>query len=115
MKEAASRMDKLILDLLELGRLNTIELTTARVDLEPLIQRALVPLEGTLQARGARVEIKEPLLPVSGSPVILEQVLANLLGNGLKFVAPEATPNSKSGPNPMIRMCEFGSATMASE
>jgi PAS domain S-box-containing protein len=91
-KEAASRMDQLILDLLELGRLNTVELTTSKVELEPLIQRASVPFEGVIKRLGARLEVHKPLLPVRGSGVIIEQILVNLVGNGLKFVHPSSTP-----------------------
>jgi PAS domain S-box-containing protein len=91
-RDAATRMDQLILDLLELGRLNTVELSLGRVELKPLIHKALLPLEQSIKARGAQVTIREPLLPVRGSTVIVEQVLANLIGNGLKFVQREASP-----------------------
>jgi PAS domain S-box-containing protein len=91
-REAAARMDQLILDLLELGRLNTIELTLGKVELRPLIHRALLPLEASIKARGAEVTVKEPLLPVRGSIIIVGQILANLIGNGLKFVAPGTQP-----------------------
>ena len=107
-KEAAARMDQLILDLLELGRLNTLELTTDTVQLEPLIQRALAPLETAIKSRGAHVQIAERLLPVRGSTVIIEQVLANLLGNALKFVAPGIPPRVEIWTEPseqMVRLC----------
>jgi PAS domain S-box-containing protein len=91
-KEAAARMDQLILDLLELGRLNTLELTLGTVDLKPLIRKALLPLEASIKALGARVEVEEPLLPVRGSHILVGQILANLIGNSLKFTAPQTPP-----------------------
>src|SRR6266567_1803199 len=50
-KDAALRMDHLILDLLELGKLNTVELPTESVELEPLVRKALIPLESLIRAR----------------------------------------------------------------
>ena len=91
-KESAGRMDRLILDLLELGRLNTIEFNLEAVHFEPLIQKALIPLEQAIKQRAAQIEIKAPLTPVYASPVLVEQVLANLIGNGLKFVSSSSAP-----------------------
>jgi PAS domain S-box-containing protein len=92
-REAAARMDQLILDLLDLGRLDTVELTLSTLELKPLIQKALTPLEPVIKRRAARIDIQEPLLSVRGSPILVEQVMANLLGNGLKFVAAAKSPH----------------------
>jgi signal transduction histidine kinase len=85
-------MDRLILDLLELGRLNTVELPTESVELEPLIRKALIPLESAMRATRAHIHVQQPLLPVLASPVILDQIMANLLGNALKFVSSGTAP-----------------------
>jgi signal transduction histidine kinase len=62
------------------------------VELEPLITKALIPLESLIRARSARIHVRQPLLPVRASPVILDQILANLLGNALKFVSSGTSP-----------------------
>ena len=91
-RTAAARMDQLILGLLEFGRLNTAELQAEILQLPPLIRKALAPFEAEISSRQAQVQLKEPLLPVRASGMMLEQILANLLGNALKFVPPELPP-----------------------
>lgn len=91
-KAAAARMDGLILALLELGRLDSAKLDLETVELHAIIRKALVALDGEIETKGAQVLLKEPLLPVRANAVIVEQVIANLLGNALKFVRPEAPP-----------------------
>jgi len=48
------------------------------------------------------------LLRVRGSAVMLEQVLANLLGNAVKFVPPKSKPHIEvwsEAHGPMVRLC----------
>jgi len=107
-KAAASRMDRLILDLLEFGRLNTAELPAEIVQLEEVIRKALAPLGDEIKSRGAQVRLKEPLLPVRANTVMVEQAFTNLLVNALKFILPEVTPQieiwteERAG---MVRIC----------
>jgi PAS domain S-box-containing protein len=105
---AAARMDQLILGLLEFGRLNTAELQSETVQLLPLIRKALIPFEGEIAHRQAQVQLKEPLLPVRASGMMLEQVFANLLGNALKFVPPSVLPQVEIWTEPredQVRIC----------
>ncbi|HYV26265.1 MAG TPA: PAS domain S-box protein, partial [Candidatus Eisenbacteria bacterium] len=89
---AAKRMDQLILDLLQFGRLNTAELPASTVQLDEIISKVLVPLDEEIKTKQARVKLKSPLIPVRANPVMVEQVLVNLIGNALKFVPPKAAP-----------------------
>ena len=88
----ARRMDELIRDLLAYSRVSRAELKLVRVPLTPVAHSALAELSGALRARSASVHVDEPLPAVMGHPATLSQVLTNLLGNGLKFVPPERTP-----------------------
>ena len=91
-KSSGARMDQLILDLLKFGRLNTTELVLEKTDLEGIIRKVLLTFEDEIAHKRARVQIRAPLLPVQASAVILEQVLANLLANALKFVPHNIPP-----------------------
>ena len=88
----SKRMDELIRDLLAYSRVSRAELQLVRVPLTPVAHSALAELSGALRARNASVQVAEPLPDVLGHPATLSQVLANLLGNGLKFVPPSRTP-----------------------
>lgn len=88
----ARRMDELIRDLLAYSRVSRAELQLMGVPLTPVAHSALAELSGPLRARNAKVRVDEPLHAVMGHPATLSQVFTNLLGNGLKFVPPERTP-----------------------
>jgi len=97
-QNGAERMDQLIHDLLEFGRLNTVNLATEDVDLEQIFPRVLVQCEKEIEEKHARI-IKKRLQPVHGHPLMLQVVLANLLSNAVKFVPagvqPEVTVRSE--------------------
>jgi PAS domain S-box-containing protein len=89
---AATRMDLLITDLLAYSRLARAEVRLERVELASVMQAVLRDLESAIAAAGARVEVAPGLPAVRGNAAILVQVLANLVGNAIKFVAPGVTP-----------------------
>ncbi len=88
----SKRMDELIRDLLAYSRVSRADLKLVRVPLTPVAHSALAELSGALRTRNASVHVDEPLPTVMGHPATLSQVLTNLLGNGLKFVPPDRTP-----------------------
>jgi signal transduction histidine kinase len=88
----SQRMDELIRDLLAYSRVSRAELQLVRVPLTPVAHSALAEMSGALRARQAQVRVEEPLPVVLGHPATLSQVLTNLLGNGLKFVPADRTP-----------------------
>ncbi len=91
-KTAAQRMDRLILDLLEYGRLDTLEVPTVPIDLADIVQRALLPFEADIKSRSARINLAVPLHRVTANPIVLEQIFSNLIGNALKFTRPGTVP-----------------------
>lgn len=90
--QAAVRLDRLIEDLLEYGRLSQSQLPGSNVSLSVCINTVLAQLAMDIAGQGADVEVRRPLPSVRGHPVGLQQVLVNLIGNALKFVAPGVAP-----------------------
>jgi PAS domain S-box-containing protein len=88
---AASRMEGLIQDLLTYSRLSRTQIDRQRVDLGSAVAEAWEQIRET-SPPGTRLEVEEPLPEVSGHRSTLVQVLANLLGNAVKFVPSGATP-----------------------
>ncbi|HYR30421.1 MAG TPA: ATP-binding protein, partial [Gemmatimonadales bacterium] len=88
----ASTMDQLIRDLLSYSRITRSELRLAPLDLHHAMQSATEQVADEVAARHARVVVDEPLPAVVGHDTTLAQVLANLLGNAVKFVPVERTP-----------------------
>jgi PAS domain S-box-containing protein len=89
---ASERMDHLINDLLAYSRVSRAELTLKPVDLSSVVSESLAQLAGDLKACGAQVTVEEPLAQVVGHQGTLVQVVANLVSNAVKFVAPGVQP-----------------------
>jgi signal transduction histidine kinase len=91
-KAAAARMDLLILDLLQLGRVGSAEIAPADLQLEPIAQRVLAQMHEEIKSRNAEIHLNKPLLPVFANGALLEQILHNLFANALKFARNETKP-----------------------
>jgi PAS domain S-box-containing protein len=85
---AASRMDGLIQDLLAYSRVSRARLEMGAVAWSAVVEAAQAQLDAELRERGARVTVEGPLQAVLGHRATLVQVIANLLGNAIKFVPP---------------------------
>lgn len=84
----ADRLDRLIQDVLTLGRMSRQEIALSRVDLESLVDeiRRHYP---TFQSASKRFNVRRPLPAVRADETPLTQALANLFGNSFKFARPD--------------------------
>jgi PAS domain S-box-containing protein len=89
---SAERMDVLVLDLLAYGRAVRAGITLEPVQLETVWQMARSQFEQQIAEKHAIITTDLPLPSVCANAAILSQVLANLLGNALKFVPPGTVP-----------------------
>ncbi|HEX2642120.1 MAG TPA: ATP-binding protein [Thermoanaerobaculia bacterium] len=89
---AAGRMDLLIGDLLAYSRMDKEEVILRPVDLEGVVDEAASALADDLRARRGQISIERPLPPVLAHRPLLLQIVANLLGNAIRFVAPGVPP-----------------------
>jgi signal transduction histidine kinase len=81
---AAQRMNGLIDDLLTFSRLQRVDVALRALDPTGLVRTATEEVQAHVP-RTAVIQIDEPLPPVAAEPVILGQVITNLLTNALKF------------------------------
>ena len=93
---AVDRMDKLIDDLLIFGRITHKEITLTWVDLETVLTRTESELGGEIVQRKGKLQIERPLPQVWANETLLQQILTNLISNGLKFVP--------AGTQPVVRV-----------
>lgn len=91
MQSAATRMSKLIDDLLKLSRVSSQPEPMERIDLGEVAREALPDLEARISESGARIEIG-PLPTIKGSRVQMRQLFQNLIGNALKFRKAKVPP-----------------------
>jgi signal transduction histidine kinase/DNA-binding response OmpR family regulator len=89
---AARRMNTLTEDILTYSRLSRAAVELIPVSLEEVVEEVLTQLEADIRGKEADVTVEKPLPQVMGHYATLVQVVANLLTNGIKFVAPGVRP-----------------------
>ncbi len=89
---SAQVMDALLTDLLAFSQITQQPIDLASVNLETAVQSVVSRLENEIQEKNARVEISGPWPSVLAHGPTLGQVIFNLVGNALKFVAPDVPP-----------------------
>ncbi|WPP51490.1 PAS domain-containing sensor histidine kinase [Catalinimonas niigatensis] len=92
MQNAASRMQKLIDDLLKYSRVGRFQEPFQEVDLQKVVNSVLEDLEGRMEESESDVVI-ENLPVIEGDSGSLEQLFLNLLSNAIKFRKPESAPH----------------------
>ncbi len=88
---ASGRMDRLIVDILNYSKVVRGELDLAPVDVQKLIG-TIIESYPNLDAGRADIQIEGALPLVRANEAALTQVISNLLGNAVKFVAPDVRP-----------------------
>lgn len=89
--KAGHRLDLLIMDALNYGRVLRAEYSLEPVNVRQLIADLLESYPNLMSAR-AHIDVAADLPVVKGNTAALSQVFSNLLGNAVKFVAPGAAP-----------------------
>jgi signal transduction histidine kinase len=90
--KSAETMDYLVLDLLTYGRIARSEMELESVSVEEAWHAALDQFEHDIHDRHAVITSVLPLPRVYAHTATLNQILANLLGNALKFVDDGVVP-----------------------
>ena len=90
--ESGRRMDQMTQDLLTYARVSHGDASTETLDLSSVLDEAIADMAGELAARRARIDLRPIPGPALGARPLVKQVLANLLYNAVKFVAPDVEP-----------------------
>jgi len=104
---AAARMNEMIGDLLDYSRLAREQIDIAPVALGEVVAAAQQQLAEDLTARQAEITVAAALPTVLGHQATLVQVVANLLTNAAKFVAPGGRPRIEVGAEERQGMVRF--------
>jgi len=91
-RAAASTMQRLLNELLELSRIGRVVNPLTEVALSELAQEAVTLVGGQITARGVQVHIAPDLPVVMGDRPRLLEVLQNLLDNAVKFMGVQPQP-----------------------
>jgi two-component system, sensor histidine kinase and response regulator len=89
---ASQRMDTLIQELLKYARTGRGAVCAVPVPLAPLVQQLECTFSRQIAALGARFEVAQPLATPLGDALLIQQILANLVDNALKYRCREGVP-----------------------
>jgi signal transduction histidine kinase len=88
MQSAATRMQRLILDILALSRITTQRQPFSTVSLNTIVSDVLADLEIRIEQTGATIHVRD-LPTIEADPTQIRQLVQNLVGNALKFSRPD--------------------------
>lgn len=98
---SAKRMDTLLQDLLEYSRVARVSMPPTNVNLDGVVGEIVTLREREIQETKAEVDVKAPLGIVSAHFPTVQQILANLIDNGLKFVNKNEPPRLRIWTEPV--------------
>jgi PAS domain S-box-containing protein len=101
MTSAAMFMDRMLRDLIELSRVTKREIHLEPVSVAEAWKSALVQHEEKIKSTKAKIQASPELGTVRANPILLAQILANLLGNALKFARKGIQPEIKLWTEPL--------------
>jgi signal transduction histidine kinase len=104
--KSANRMDRLIQDVLNYGRVVRGDYPLEAVDVEQLL-RGIVDTYPHLGAGDAEIVLQGPFPRVVGNEAMLTQIFSNLMGNAVKFVSPGVKPRLKLWAEAQARCVRF--------
>ncbi len=85
-------MWELIESLVDFSRLGRKAIRLKRLALDDIVKTCLEQMESDIQSRNAEVVVGSPLGSVEGDAALLKIAVCNLVGNGIKYVAPGVKP-----------------------
>lgn len=89
--DGAKRMRQLILDLLEYSRSGKLNASLESINLNMLLKDVTMLIKRKIEEKGANI-VFEQLPSINGFKAPLNQVLLNLIENGIKYSLPNRTP-----------------------
>lgn len=113
LRAAATRMDQMIQELLAYSRLTFVEFAPEPLRLSRIVKEALAQIGWDIEQKKAIVTVKSLTGRVYGHHGMLVQAIANLIGNGIKFVAPDRQPRieiheEQTGDQVRVWICDNG-------
>lgn len=87
-RSACEKMDLLIQGILRYGRIGRIQLILQPIEMNSLVQQNLQAIQFLIQESHAKITI-QPLPACYADPTMVNQIIANLLENALKYKSPD--------------------------
>lgn len=96
-KEATSKMQKLLSELLELSRIGRMMNEPEEVPFEDIVQDVLKVVEGQIHNRDVSVNVASGFPTVYGDKARIVEVMQNLIDNACKYMGDQAQPQIEIG------------------
>jgi len=97
MHTAADKMNRLLVDLLEMSRVGRLMATPERVTFRQVVDEALALVAGSLTEKGIRVRVEEVCLEFWGDRGRLVELWQNLVDNAVKYMGNQPEPAIEIG------------------